>query len=519
MYRVSLLVGQSLILLLLLQAMVVVLAILDGWGIGKHYKGNAIAVARTPHLDTFFETCPWSFLKASGEDVGLPVGQMGNSEVGHLNIGAGRIVRQASAKIDTAIENKDFFNNRVLCQAITSASKKRLHLMGLLGPGGVHSYSRHLYALLHLAKIKGLKKSQVKIHCFLDGRDTPPMSAEKFLYELEDKITQLNMGSIATLVGRYYAMDRDNRWDRIKVAYDLLTKGKGYETSNPLEGLQDAYKRGETDEFVRPILIDKDGLIRSGDIVLFYNFRADRARQLTRSFIEHDFVYFKKDFLDITFVSMVPYQKDFSVPWVFRNDIPKNTLGEVLSHLSKRQLRIAETEKYAHVTFFFNGGRETPFKGEDRILVPSPPVSTYDKQPEMSAQRVMNETLNNLNNYDVIIVNFANADMVGHTGSLTAGIKAAETIDACIGKVAKGVENVEGTLLITSDHGDLEEMLDKKGHPHTTHTTNPVPCILMGRKNKKMRDGRLADVAPTLLDLLHLNKPQEMTGETLLVPL
>ncbi len=517
MYRVSLIVRQSLILLILLQAMVLVLAILDGWGIGKNYRGNAIALARTPHLNTLFDTCPWSLLKASGKDVGLPVGQMGNSEVGHLNLGAGRIVHQASAKIDTAIKNKDFFCNRVLRQAIHAAYKKRLHLMGLLGPGGVHSYSRHLYALLRLAKIEGLKKNQVKIHCFLDGRDTPPVSAEEFIRELEDKIAQLDMGSIATLVGRYYAMDRDNRWDRIKVAYDLLTQGKGYKSSSPLKGLQDAYKRGETDEFVHPITIDQDGLIRSGDVVLFYNFRADRARQLTRSFIEHDFLGFKREFLDTTFFSMVPYQKDFCIPWVFRNDILKNTVGEVLSQSSKRQLRIAETEKYAHVTFFFNGGRETPFKGEDRILVPSPQVSTYDKKPEMSAQGVMNETINNLDDYDVIIVNFANADMVGHTGSLKAGIKAAETIDTCIGKVTKCVEDIEGILLITSDHGDLEEMVDEKGKPHTAHTINPVPCILIGTENKKMRDGRLADVAPTLLDLLHLDKPREMTGETLLV--
>ena len=517
MYRVSIIVRQFLILFILLQPMVVVLAILDGWGIGKRYSGNAIALAHTPHLDSFFEACPWSLLKASGEDVGLPEGQMGNSEVGHLNMGAGRIVQQASAKIDTAIRNKDFFSNRVLLQVVSAACNKRLHLMGLLGPGGVHSYSRHLYALLQLAKIEGLKKNQVKIHCFLDGRDTPPTSAGRFIVELEDKITQLHIGSIATLVGRYYAMDRDNRWDRIKVAYDLLTRGQGYESSNPLEGLHDAYKRGETDEFVSPILLDKDGLVRPGDVVIFYNFRADRARQLTRSFIEHDFKCFNRDLLDIIFVSMVPYQKDFNVPWVVRNDIPKNTVGEVISRLGKRQLRIAETEKYAHVTFFFNGGRETPFKGEDRILVPSPPVSTYDKQPEMSAQGVMNETLHNLDDYDVIIVNFANADMVGHTGFLSAGIKAAETIDTCIGKVVKGVEDVEGTLLITSDHGDLEEMVDKKGHPHTTHTLNPVPCILIGEENKKMRNGRLADVAPTILDLLHLDTPREMTGKTLFV--
>ena len=497
--------------------MVLVLAILDGWGIGKNYRGNAIALAHTPHLDAFFKTYPWSLLKASGEDVGLPAGQMGNSEVGHLNIGAGRIVRQVSAKIDTAIENKGFFRNRVLLQAVHDAHKKRVHLIGLLGPGGVHSYSRHLYALLRLAKIEGLKKTQVKIHCFLDGRDTPPTSAERFIRELEDKINELDMGSIATLVGRYYAMDRDNRWDRIKGAYDLLTTGKGFLASSPLEGLQDAYKRGETDEFVQPIIVDQDGLIRSGDVVLFYNFRADRARQLTRSFIEHDFVGFKRDFLDVTFVSMVPYQKDFCVPWVFRNVIPKNTVGEVLSRLGKRQLRIAETEKYAHVTFFFNGGRETPFKGEDRILVPSSLISTYDKQPEMSAQGVMDETLRNLGDYDVIVVNFANADMVGHTGFLKAGIKAAETIDTCIGKVVKGVEEMDGTILITSDHGDLEEMMDERGNPHTAHTLNPVPCILIGGETKKMRDGQLADVAPTLLDLLHLDKPGEMTGKTLIV--
>jgi len=516
MYRVSFTVRQSLIVLILLQAMVLVLAILDGWGIGKNYRGNAIACAHTPHFDALLKTFPWSLLKASGNDVGLPAGQMGNSEVGHLNIGAGRIVRQASAKIDTAIENKDFFCNTVLLRAIHKAYKKRLHLLGLLGPGGVHSYSRHLYALLQLAKIEGLKKKQVKIHCFLDGRDTPPVSAEKFIRELEDKISELDIGSISTLVGRYYAMDRDNRWDRIKIAYDLLTQGKGYMASSPLEGLQDAYKQGETDEFVHPVIIDQDGIIRSGDVVLFYNFRADRARQLTQSFIKHNFSMFKRNFLDTTFVSMVPYKKDFCIPWVFRNDIPQNTLGEVLSQAGKRQLRIAETEKYAHVTFFFNGGRETPFNGEDRILIPSPPVSTYDKQPEMSAQGVMDETLRNLDAYDVIIVNFANADMVGHTGSLKAGIKAAETLDTCIGKLVKGIADVEGTLLITSDHGDLEEMIDETGHPHTTHTLNPVPCILIGRENKKMRDGRLADVAPTLLDLLHLDKPCEMTGKTLL---
>jgi len=491
----------------------ILLAILDGWGHSDKKIGNAIYYAHTPNFDYFWRKHPHCLLEASGEAVGLPAGQQGNSEVGHLNIGAGRIVYQESLKILKAIENGSFFENKVLTEAMKKAKEHRLHLMGLIGNGGVHAMMEHLYALLEMAKEYGVK--DVKIHCFLDGRDTPPKSAIEFIKELEEKLASIGIGKIASLIGRYYAMDRDKRWDRTKKAYDMLVRGKARKAKNAIEAIEMAYENGETDEFVEPTIIDEDAVIKNGDVVIFFNFRPDRGRQLTKAFIEKNFKEFERMPLKVHFVTLTKYDKNFDNPSAFETEDIKNTFGEVISSNGLKQLRIAETEKYAHVTYFFNGGREEPFKNEHRCLIPSPKVATYDLKPEMSAYEVTKEVLKRMDEYDVIILNYANPDMVGHTGNWNATLKALEAVDECLGKVVNKVIEKKGIAIITGDHGNAEEMFENE-NPKTSHTTNPVPFILVGY-DAKLKNGKLGDIAPTMLYLLGIDKPKEMTGENLIV--
>ena len=493
----------------------VLLAILDGWGYREEREGNAISHANTPNYDEYMKKYPHSFLNASGEAVGLPDGQMGNSEVGHLNIGAGRIVYQESTRILKAIEDGSFFENEVLKEAMEKARNVTLHLMGLIGNGGVHARMEHLYALLKMAKMYGVK--DVMIHCFLDGRDTPPKSAIHHIEELEKKIEEMGVGKIASLVGRYYAMDRDKRWERTKKAYEMLVKGRRRLAKDAIEGIKIAYANGETDEFVMPTVIEGTERIKDGDVVIFFNFRPDRGRQLTSAFVDSEFSYFPLEPIHVHFVTMTRYDKKLRNPVAFENEDLKNTLGEILSKNGLKQLRIAETEKYAHVTYFFNGGREKPFEGEDRCLIPSPKVSTYDLKPEMSALEVTDEVIKRIESekYDFIVLNYANPDMVGHTGVWEAAIRAVETVDKCIGKVVKKVMEKDGICIITADHGNVEEMLEK-GEPKTAHTTNPVPFILIG-ESVGLRNGILGDIAPTILHLMGMEKPEEMTGKTLIV--
>jgi 2,3-bisphosphoglycerate-independent phosphoglycerate mutase len=506
-----------------------VLVILDGWGLRAEEEGNAIARARTPHMDHFWATYPHTTLGTSGEDVGLPDGQMGNSEVGHLNIGAGRIVYQELTRITRAIRDGSFFTNKALVAAVehVQATGGALHLMGLLSDGGVHSHISHLFALLELARRHNLSK--VYIHCFLDGRDVPPDNAGEYIQQLEEKCRELGTGIIATVMGRYYAMDRDRRWDRTRRAYEAMVLGKGLTASSAMEALEESYRRGETDEFVQPTVITRAGapvaLVESGDAVIFYNFRPDRARQITRAFVDEDFTGFERpaNRPRVHFTCMTLYDKTINVPVAFEPHHPTNTLGEVISRLGLRQLRLAETEKYAHVTFFFNGGVETPYPGEDRLLIPSPKVATYDQKPEMSAPEVTEAFLEQLasGKYQVIIMNYANADMVGHTGDMDAAIKAIETVDRCVGKVVKAVQEKGGTVIITADHGNADEMLDPhSGHPHTAHTTNRAPFILIGEDAGRVKlrpGGILADIAPTMLDLMGVPRPPEMTGKSLII--
>ncbi|MCS5696508.1 2,3-bisphosphoglycerate-independent phosphoglycerate mutase [Desulfofundulus thermocisternus] len=505
-----------------------VLVILDGWGLRAEEEGNAIARARTPHMDHFWATCPHTTLGTSGEDVGLPDGQMGNSEVGHLNIGAGRIVYQELTRITRAIRDGSFFTNKALVAAVehVQATGGALHLMGLLSDGGVHSHISHLFALLELARKHNLSK--VYIHCFLDGRDVPPDNAGEYIQQLEEKCRELGTGIIATVMGRYYAMDRDRRWDRTRRAYEAMVLGKGLTASSAMEALEGSYRRGETDEFVQPTVITRAGapvaLVESGDAVIFYNFRPDRARQITRAFVDEDFTGFERpaNRPRVHFTCMTLYDKTINAPVAFEPHHPANTLGEVISRLGLRQLRLAETEKYAHVTFFFNGGVETPYPGEDRLLIPSPKVATYDQKPEMSAPEVTEAFLEQLasGKYQVIIMNYANADMVGHTGDMDAAIKAIETVDRCVGKVVKAVQEKGGTVIITADHGNADEMLDPNGHPHTAHTTNRAPFILIGEDAGRVKlrpGGILADIAPTMLDLMGIPVPPEMTGRSLIL--
>ncbi|MEZ4599795.1 MAG: 2,3-bisphosphoglycerate-independent phosphoglycerate mutase [Syntrophotaleaceae bacterium] len=503
-----------------------VLMILDGWGINSSCEGNAVCLARTPRLDELFEKYPSTRLAVSGRDVGLPDGQMGNSEVGHLNIGAGRIVYQDLTRISRSIETGDFFTNPVLTGAMSSirAAAGKLHLMGLLSDGGVHSHISHLYALVDLARREGIQ--EICIHAFLDGRDTPPQSGAGYLADLEKNLAAMGTGRVATVIGRFYAMDRDNRWDRVEQAYQALTEGVGSIRGTSAEAISLAYEAGQTDEFVEPCIIsagDPSGRVDDGDGIIFFNFRADRAREITRAFTQKDFSGFRRNKVPdlAAYVCLTEYDATFDLPVAYPPESYRNILGQVIAEAGLRQLRIAETEKYAHVTFFFNGGSEIPFAGEDRVLIPSPQeVKTYDLKPSMSAPEVAEEMVQRVESglYDLIVLNFANPDMVGHSGNLGAAVAAMEAVDNCVGGVVEAVLGAGGALLITADHGNCEQMVDSAGRPHTAHTANPVPLILVdpGRTGSRLREGILADIAPTILDLMGLAQPAEMTGHSLL---
>jgi len=499
----------------------VTLIIMDGFGESDEAEGNAIAAARTPNIDRLKSSYPFTTIGAAGLDVGLPPGQMGNSEVGHLNLGAGRIVYQDYTRINLAIEEGTFFSNPILAEAADLARKRgrTLHLMGLLSDGGVHSHQAHLYALLRLARDKGL--ARVRIHAILDGRDVPPRSALGYFRELEEVIGSLGLGKVATVAGRYYSMDRDRRWERTELAYRAMTSGEGLRASDPAEAVRAAYDRGEDDEFVRPTVVDPDGLVRDGDSLIFFNFRPDRARQITKAFLLPDFCEFDRRKVDVHFVCMTQYQESIEAAIAFPADHLTDTLGEVVSRAGLRQLRVAETEKYAHVTFFFNGGREVPSPGEERLLIPSPKVATYDRKPEMSAFEVTDAVVEKIREgaYDLIVLNYANSDMVGHTGIFDAAVRAVEAVDECVGRVVAEVLARGGAVLLTADHGNAEKMEDPgTGQHHTAHTTNPVPFVLImeGEEVKLRDDGILADVAPTVLDLLGLPAPAAMTGRSLI---
>ncbi len=502
------------------------LMILDGFGENENDKANAVKLANTPNIDKLMKTCPTTEVYTSGLNVGLPDGQMGNSEVGHTNIGAGRIVYQELTRITKSIEDGDFFSNPELTKAIENCKRynSKLHVMGLLSDGGVHSHIRHLYAILELAKRKDFE--DVYVHCFMDGRDTPPASGETYIAELEEKMKEKGVGKIATISGRFYAMDRDKRWQRVEKAYQALVNGVGEKATSSISAIESSYQKEVFDEFIEPtVIMNGENLVATigeHDSVIFFNFRPDRAREITRTLVDNEFNEFetKKD-LDLYYVCMTSYDETMpNVQIAFRKEELKNTFGEYISSKGLTQLRIAETEKYAHVTFFFNGGEEKQYKGEERILVPSPKVETYDLKPEMSAYEVTEKVLEAIQSqtYDSIILNYANPDMVGHTGSLEAAIKAIETVDECVGKVVEAVERQNGVLLITADHGNAEQMVDyKTGEPHTAHTTNPVPLMLIGMENAKLKQGKLADLAPTMLDIMGLEKPEEMTGESLII--
>ena len=503
-----------------------VLLILDGYGERKEKDGNAIALANTPVMDKLKKEFPYVEGQASGLFVGLPDGQMGNSEVGHMNMGAGRIVYQELTRITKAIEDGDFFENKALKEAVEHCKKENsaLHFMGLVSSGGVHSHIGHIYGLLELAKREGLKK--VYLHAFLDGRDTPPDSGKSFLMDVEKKMRELGVGEIATISGRYYAMDRDKNYDRVEKAYRAMVDGTGEKASSVEEAIDASYAKKVYDEFVLPTVIEKEGAVHTvsdGDAMIFFNFRPDRAREICHAFCDDEFNFFNRGARKkVFFVCFTDY--DPTIPnkrVAFEKEEIHNTLGEVVSNLGKNQLRIAETEKYAHVTFFFNGGREEPYKNEDRILVPSPKeVPTYDLKPEMSCYTVTEKLTEAIRSgkYDLVVANFANPDMVGHTGVLSAAIKAIEVVDECMGKVVDAVESMHGNLFILADHGNADIMIDEKtGEPYTAHTTNPVPFILVSEEKHKLREGGcLADVAPTLLELMGIPQPKEMTGKSLL---
>ena len=501
-----------------------ILMILDGWGINPNPAHNAVALAKTPHLTTYLAEYPHVAIRTSGMAVGLPEGQMGNSEVGHLNLGAGRVVYQELTRVTKSILDGDFFTNPILldCIAKVKASGGRLHLSGLLSDGGVHSHNSHLYALLELAKREGV--TEVFIHCLLDGRDTPPQSGAGYLTELEAEIARIGVGTIATVMGRYYAMDRDNRWDRVEKAYNAIVCGEGEKHASAEEAIAQSYAAGVHDEFVVPVVIAADATLDDGDGFILFNFRSDRAREITRALALDGLDGFERRKRPqlAGYVCLTEYDATFGLPIAYASSELTNILGGVLADAGLKQLRIAETEKYAHVTFFFNGGVETPFSGEDRALVPSPKeVATYDLKPEMSAGLVTDELLArlDLDIYDVIILNFANCDMVGHTGIEAAAIKAVETVDACAGRIVAKVQEMGGAVLITADHGNAEQMCDENGAPFTAHTTNPVWLVLVddSRKNVTLREGgRLADIAPTMLKMLGLAQPTEMSGESLL---
>jgi len=504
----------------------VALIILDGWGINENCQNNAVCQAQTPRLDEFAATYPTSWLNASGMNVGLPDGQMGNSEVGHLNIGAGRIVYQELTRISRSIDEGDFCTNQTFLDALSKIRRAggRLHLLGLLSDGGVHSHNTHLYALLELAKQAGVDAC---VHAFMDGRDTPPRSGAGYLEELEAEMVRLGHGCLATVTGRYYAMDRDNRWDRVEKAWRAIALGEGQPAGSGAEAIGSAYDAGQTDEFVEPRVIlhhgTPAGVVNDGDGIFFFNFRADRAREITRAFTLPGFAAFARPSVPrlSTFVCMTEYDATFELPIAFSSESLHNILGEVVAAAGLKQLRIAETEKYAHVTFFFNGGEETPFANEDRVLIPSPQdVATYDQKPAMSAFEVTDEAVKRIKQatYDLIILNFANPDMVGHTGVLEAAIAAMETVDECAGRVVDALLEVGGCALLTADHGNCETMTDENGAPQTAHTANRVPLILVdpGRRQNELRPGILADLAPTILSLMNLAVPPEMTGKSLI---
>ena len=506
----------------------VVLMILDGYGLNERHDGNAVYEAKTPVMDRLMKEYPFVKGNASGLSVGLPDGQMGNSEVGHLNMGAGRIVYQELTRITKSIEDGDFFENPEFLAAVENCKNhdSALHLYGLVSDGGVHSHNTHIYGLLELAKRNGLTK--VFVHCFLDGRDTPPSSGKEFVAELEEKMKELGVGRVASVMGRYYAMDRDNRWDRVKLAYDALTKGEGNRGESATDLIQESYDNGKTDEFVLPAVVTENGapvgLIREHDSVIFFNFRPDRAREITRAFCDDSFSGFEREKrMELTYVCFTDYDETIPNKLVaFKKETISNTFGEFLAAHGKKQARIAETEKYAHVTFFFNGGVEEPNPGEDRILVKSPKVPTYDMQPEMSAPQVCEKLVEAIHSgkYDVIIVNFANPDMVGHTGVEAAAVKAIEAVDACVGKTVEAILEENGVLFICADHGNAEQLIDyATGEPFTAHTTNPVPFILVnaGEGYGLREGGCLADIAPTLIELMGMEQPKEMTGRSLLV--
>ena len=496
------------------------LIIMDGFGIREETAGNAIANARKPFLNKVFAECPGCKLSASGLDVGLPEGQMGNSEVGHTNIGAGRVVFQDLPRITKSIADGDFFQNPEYLAAMKEAREggKALHVFGLLSDGGVHSHIEHIFALLDMAKKEGLPT--VYVHCFLDGRDVPPQSGKDFVQRMDDKCKEVGNARIATVSGRFYAMDRDKRWERLQKAWDAIADAQGVKAADPVQAVADSYAAEVTDEFVVPVVVGDYPGVAEGDSIIFMNFRPDRAREITRCFVDPDFTDLPRTFRKVKYVCTTSY--DASMPNVtvaFPKQKLDNVFGEYISSLGLTQLRIAETEKYAHVTFFFNGGQETVFPGEDRALIASPKVPTYDLKPDMSAREVTAEAVKRIESgeYDVIILNFANCDMVGHTGVYEAARLAVETVDECVGKVVEATQKMGGVALITADHGNADRMLEDDGAtPYTAHTTNPVPFYIVGA-NVKLRDGKLCDIAPTMLDLMGLKKPAEMDGETLIV--
>ncbi len=499
--------------------------VLDGWGYSEETHSNAIHHAKKPVWDALWEKYPHTLIKGSGPEVGLPSGQMGNSEVGHLNLGAGRVVYQEFTRVSRAIRTGSFFTNQTLTDAVDLSieNDKAVHILGLLSDGGVHSHEEHICAMAKLAIERGAK--HVYLHAFLDGRDTPPKSAEAYIRTMQDSFDELGGGRFASIIGRYYAMDRDHRWPRIQAAYDLITQGKSeFEAPDALKAVENAYARGESDEFIQATRIVPPGKepveLRNGDVLIFMNYRSDRARQITRPFIESDFNAFERTVTPElgNFVSLTEYSANFDVPVAFPPDRLRNVFGEVIANQGLRQLRIAETEKYAHVTFFFNGGREEPFDGEDRILVPSPDVATYDLQPEMSAFELTDKLVDAITSkkYDTIICNYANPDMVGHTGNFEATVKAIEALDTCLGRIVEALQKTGGEALITADHGNAEKLSDAQtGQAHTAHTVNPVPLIYLGRPGTLAETGSLCDITPTMLYLMGLKIPEEMGGHSL----
>ena len=500
------------------------LMILDGWGIGNHSHADVIYNTPTPYWDYLLKTYPHSQLQASGENVGLPDGQMGNSEVGHLNIGAGRIVYQDLVKINKACADNSILQNKEIVSAFSYArdNGKNIHFMGLTSNGGVHSSLDHLFKLCDIAKEYGLENTF--IHCFMDGRDVPPTSGAEYIEQLQNELARIGLGKIATVSGRYYAMDRDNRWERVVKAYDAMVNGEGVKAPDPVAMIHQSYADGVTDEFIVPAVVTENATIRSGDSVIFFNFRPDRARELTRTLVDPDFTGFgrKKGFFPLIYICMTQYDATMpNVEVAYKPQSMENTLGEYISKKGLTQLRIAETEKYAHVTFFFNGGVEAPYPGEDRALIPSPKVATYDLQPEMSAYLVTDEVVKRIRSgkYDVIILNYANCDMVGHTGVFEAAVKAVEAVDTCLGRTLAAIGEMGGRAFVTADHGNADRMTDEHGEPFTAHTTNPVPFIAVGfPEGTRLRQegGRLADIAPTMLQALGLPQPPEMTGRSML---